>query len=56
MSIEVQRLEKSLNVLIAKPLAWTIYGFWLAARHGLVAAIRAGRWLQRRWIVARGNA
>ena len=45
---EVQRIEKIVNLVIGKPLAWTMYALWLATKHGYRAAIRFGRWVHNR--------
>jgi hypothetical protein len=50
---EVQRIEKAVNLVIGKPLAWTLYGLWLAAKHGYRAAIRFGRWVCNRYLAIR---
>ena len=33
---EVQRIEKAVNLVIGKPIAWTLYGLWLADRKSVV--------------------
>ena len=51
-------LEWLVHVVVAKPIAWTLYGLWLAAkygwrwsRHGLSVAAKHG-W---RWMVQFGG-
>ena len=41
--MKVKRLEKTINVVIGKPLTWAVYGLWLAATHGLRAAVQVGK-------------
>ncbi len=52
------RLEEVVHVVVAKPMAWTLYGLWLTAkfgwrwtRHGLGLAAKHG-W---RWTVQFGS-
>jgi hypothetical protein len=44
-----ERIEKAVNLVVGRPLAWTLYGLWLAAKHGYRAAIRFGHWLHNRF-------
>jgi hypothetical protein len=53
---EVQRIEKTVNLVIGKPLAWWLYGLWLAAKHGYRAAIRFGRWVYNRYLAISKSA
>jgi hypothetical protein len=53
---EVQRIERAVNLVIGKPLTWTLYGLWLVAKHGYRAAIRLGRWVYDRYQVLRKAA
>jgi hypothetical protein len=53
---EVQRIERAVNLVIGKPLTWTLYGLWLATKHGYRAAIRLGRWVHDRYQVLRKAA
>ena len=53
---EVQRIEKAVNLVIGKPLAWTLYGLWLLARHGYRAAIKFGRWVHDLYLELRKTA
>jgi hypothetical protein len=50
---EVQRIEKAVNLVIGKPLAWSLYGLWLATKHGYRTAIKFGRWLHNRYLAIR---
>ena len=50
---EVQRIERAVNLVIGKPLTWTLHGLWLAAKHGYRAAIKFGRWLHNRCLALR---
>jgi hypothetical protein len=50
---EVQRIEKAVNLVIGKPLTWTLYGLWLATKHGYCNVIRFGRWLHNRYLAIR---
>ena len=51
-----ERIERAVNIVIGKPLAWTFYGLWLAAKHGYRATIRFGRWVRDRYQVLRKMA
>ena len=53
---EVQRIEKAVNLVIGKPLAWSLYGLWLATKHGYRAAIRFGRWVYNRYLAISKSA
>ena len=53
---EVQRIERAVNLVIGKPLTWTLYGLWLATKHGYRAAIRFGRWVYNRYLAIRKSA
>jgi hypothetical protein len=50
---EVQRIENVVNLVIGKPLTWTLYGLWLAAKYGYRATIRFGHWLHNRCLALR---
>ena len=46
---EIARLERIVHVVIAKPIAWTIYGIWQGLIWAGRSAIGAGKWAQTRW-------
>jgi len=43
------RIEKAVNFVTAKPLAWIIFGIWLALKYGWLGAVWCARWLRERW-------
>ena len=43
------RLEEVVHVVVAKPIAWTLYGLWQAGKWVCRGAIRFGRWAQNSW-------
>ena len=45
-----ERLEQVVHSVIAKPVAWALYGLWLAATWVGREAMRFGRWARCRWI------
>jgi hypothetical protein len=54
MASELKRIEKSVNVLVGKPVTWAVYGLLLAARYAFRGAVRAVRWLRTRYAVSAG--
>lgn len=44
-----ERLEGALSFLITKPLAWTIYGLWLAVKFGWLGLVWCVIWLRDKW-------
>ena len=44
------RLEEVVHVVVAKPIAWTLYGVWLAVKWVGRGAAKVGRWAWSRWI------
>jgi len=51
----VSRLEQIVHVLVAKPIAWTIYGIWQSAKWACQGAVRFGAWVRVRYIAIRKN-
>ncbi len=45
----MHRIERAVNVITARPLAWLLYCCWLALQHGWLATARWARWLRGRW-------
>ncbi len=43
------RLEGIIHVVVAKPIAWTLYGVWLAAKWAGHGAVKFARWVWCRW-------
>lgn len=48
--MEESKLENIVHIVIAKPIAWIIYGLWLAVKWSCRGAVRFGRWAWSRWI------
>jgi hypothetical protein len=46
---ELKRIEKSVNVLVGKPVTWAVYGLLLAVRYGICGLACCGCWLRRRY-------
>ncbi|MBM4070259.1 MAG: hypothetical protein FJ271_15085 [Planctomycetes bacterium] len=42
-------IEKAVNFVTAKPLAWILYWLWLALKHGWLGAMWSARWIRERW-------
>jgi uncharacterized membrane protein YhfC len=55
MPSELKRIEKSVNVLVGKPVTWAVYGLLLAGRYAVRGAISAGRWLRTRYAASAGK-
>jgi hypothetical protein len=55
MASELKRIEKSVNVLVGKPVTRAFYGLLLAVRYGIRGALRVGRWLQSRYTASAGQ-
>ena len=51
----VSRLEQIVHVLVAKPIAWTIYGLWRGAILVYGCAFSLGRWARSRWVQSRAS-
>ena len=47
---EVARLEQIVHVVVAKPIAWTLYGCWHAGKWVCRGAVSFGNWARSRWI------
>jgi hypothetical protein len=47
--MSVSRLEQIVHVVVAKPIAWTLYGLWQAARWGWRTAVQFAGWVRIRW-------
>jgi hypothetical protein len=43
------KIEKAVNFVTAKPLAWVIFGLWLALKHGWLGAAWCAMSLRERW-------
>jgi hypothetical protein len=43
------RLEEIVHVVVAKPIAWTLYRAWQAAKWVGREGVRFGRWARSRW-------
>jgi hypothetical protein len=52
---EVQRLEQVINVILGKPLAWTLYATWLVTKYGIRAVLRLCSWLHTRYVASAGK-
>ena len=46
--MSVSHLEQVVHVVVAKPIAWTLYGAWQAAKWVGREAVSFGRWAQSR--------
>jgi len=42
-------IEKAVNFVTAKPIAWILYWLWLALKHGWLGAVWCARWIRERW-------
>lgn len=47
---EIARLEQIVHVVVAKPIAWTLYGCWQAGKWVCRGAVSFGSWARSRWI------
>jgi hypothetical protein len=47
------RLEGIVHVVVAKPLAWTLYVLWVAATWAGRGVVSFGSWARTRWIELR---
>lgn len=56
MSSDLKRIEKSVNVLVGKPITWVVYGLVLVARYSYRGLVRCGSWLRNRYAVSVGKA
>lgn len=56
MSSDLKRIEKSVNVVVGKPVAWLVCGLWLATKHSYHGLLRCGRWLCGRYTACVGKA
>jgi hypothetical protein len=45
MRIELQQVERTVNLMIGKPLAWAVYGCGVALAFVTVGIFHGGKWL-----------
>jgi hypothetical protein len=53
MNSEVKRIEKSVDVVVGKPVAWAIYGLLVGVRCAYRALVRFRTWLRQQYIARR---
>lgn len=53
---ELKSIERSVNCVVGKPIAWTVYGLWLTAKYCLRKAQQASIWLRARLTARRAAA
>ncbi len=49
------KIEKAVNFVTAKLLAWVIFGLWLALKYGWLGAAWCARWLEESWRACRSQ-
>lgn len=49
MSTDLKKVEKSVNTIVGKPVAYAIYGLILGVRYGWHGLRGCGSWLRNRY-------
>ncbi len=56
MSSEIKRIEKSVNVVVGKPVTWGVYGLLVAGRYVFQGIVRCCKWVRSRFSPSVENA
>ncbi len=49
MASEVKKWEEGVQLVVGKPLAWALYGLWLAVKWITIAVLRNGKRVEQWW-------
>ena len=45
----ISRLEEIAHIVVAKPVAWTIYGAWQVVKWACQGVVTVSNWAQGQW-------